>query len=177
MFHKVFVVDHGQRLDDRHLLPFNFPRLACVVFSRAQCTDGGNVYGVCRLLAVHPLTDDNDVRRCRCAAECLVVQSECAHHIAVTLVAYPCPQFVGAVESAVRCDEYAYAALTQFTYVLCYAEIVDMAELAREVAVTAVVVYVHVCREWHVGNGKIHAAVLNPCFLEALDVDLCVGVE
>ena len=53
----------------------------------------------------------------------------------------------------------------------------DVAEFLRKVAVAAFVHNMKPGNERNIGNGKVHAAVGDACFLKALDLHLCVRVE
>ena len=157
--------------------PFNFSCLAGVIFNCALCADTGNVDAVRRHLAVHSLANYNNVGGGGCASKCLIVQTESTYHVAVALVGYPSTELIGAVECAVRRNENADATLAELAYVLGNAEVVNVSELAREVAVAAVVVDVHIGGERHVCYGEVDAAVLNLRFLKALDVYLRIRIE
>ena len=154
--------------------------LACarlLVLCRAFAADGAHVNGLCRLLTVHTLADNDDVRRDGCAAKGLVVHAECSDEVRTALVHHPVAQCLAVVKCTVRGYEDTQTALTQLAHVLGNAEIVDIVELLGKVAVACGIVYAKSCNEWHIGDGQVHAAVGDACLLEALYVHLCIGIE
>ena len=90
---EILVVVHGELFG-----------LACArffIFGRALTADAAHVNGLCRLLTIHSLADNDDVRRDGCTAKGLVIHAECSDEVRTSLVHNPVAQSLAVIERAV----------------------------------------------------------------------------
>ena len=93
------------------------------------CAHCAYVNGISRLLAVHSLTNDDDVRGGTSTAKRLVVQTEGTYNIGIAFVHKPVAELLTAVECSVRGDEDTNTTFTELAHVLGNAEVVNVTEL------------------------------------------------
>ena len=121
-----------------------------------------------RLLPVHTLADNNDVRGYSGAAESLVVHAESTHEVCASLAHNPVTEFLTVVKRTIGRDEDTQTALTQFAHILCYTEIVYVVEFLRQVFVARGVIHTESGNERNISNSQVHTSIRNTCLLKTL---------
>ena len=176
VLNEIAVVVHRELLDNGSFLALYLACLACFILRHTFACNSAHVNGIGRLLAVHTLANDNDVRGYTCAAESLVVHTESTDKVSTALANNPITQFLAAVKRTIRRDEDTQTALTQFAYVLCYTEVVNVVELFRQVFVACCIVHTQAGNKRNIGNSQVHATIGDTCLLKALYLHLCIGI-
>ena len=81
MFNEISVVVHRKLLDDRRFLALDLACFPSVVLRHTFSAHIAYINGMDRLLSVHTLANNNDVRGYSGAAESLVVHTESTHEV------------------------------------------------------------------------------------------------
>ena len=126
--------------------------------------------------AAVPLPHNNNVTRHRRTAKRLVVQTESADNVGITLVSDPTAKLVALIHSTRRRNEETETAISQLADILGNTEVVNVRKLTAEVLVV-LVDDVQACHKRYVGDGKVNAAITDDGVLESLDMYLGVGIE